>query len=239
MSTKSFERGFTWSGLVLAALAAGAVLAVVPVAPASAGEGGEKQTKIKLVVARDGVAERITLVDLHEMSVGESRTVASENGRTVVVTRDADGFEVDVDGRKIRLQDHFSEGETGETRVFQRRIVIDDDEDSGPGMTMFHSGDGEPGEVMVMKRVGPEGHSFAWATDGAELPAIPFGVEGTISRLEKNARFQELDAATRAKVLAALRETAPQRLLLDGPALAGDSKARVMVIEVDGDDGEN
>ena len=73
--------------------------------------------------------------------------------------------------------------------------------------------------------------SSAWATAGAELPPIQLGVEGTIARLEKNAKFQELDAATRATVLEALRESAGDVKVVR--KVAGGPGQRVMVIETD------
>lgn len=229
MSTKSFERGFTWGGLALALAAA---LGFAALSSADAGEGVKRSSKIKLVVDRDGEAERVTLVDLHEMEIGETRQLTSDGGRPVTVTRDDQGFEVDVDGKKIRVDERLPGqvpgGEDGNVVRFEKRIVIDGDGENGEPRTMvFHSQDGAPGDVVVMKRSGAHGDGFAWSSNGAELPPIPFGVEGTIERLENNAKFQELDAATRAKVIEALRESQPDRLQLGGPG------HKMVVIEVE------
>jgi hypothetical protein len=236
MTTKSFEKGMTWGGLAIAGIAAIA-FTLVSSAGAEQGSGGpaEKHTQIRLAVDREGTLERVTLVDLHDMAVGETRSLATENGRPVSVTRDETGFDVDVDGKTVRVEDRFSEIPDGDGNVrFEKRVMIGDGEEGGEPRTMiFHGSGDEPQDVVVLRRSGPGGdHAFAFATDGAELPPLPFGVEATIARLEQNAKFQELDAATRAKVLEALRESAPQlkRIARQAPGEAG---ARVMVIETD------
>ena len=231
MSTKSFGKGMTWTGIAIATVAA---LAFAVVSTAAADEAPVKQTKMQLAIDRDGALERVTLVDLHSMAVGETRSLETESGRPVTVTRDENGFDVDIDGKSVRVQDRFDEIPDGDGNVrFEKRIVVGGEGEDGAHTMVFH-GDGEPGDVVVMKRRSPEGgdaHGFAWASDGAELPPIGFGVEGTIARLEKNATFLELDAATRAKVLEALRESAPEvRMLRKGP---GEPGARVMVIETE------
>lgn len=237
MTANRFEKGFTWGGLALASVAALA-FALVSAAGVGAEEAAERQTKIKLMVDREGAMERLELVDLHEMEVGESRSLSTESGRPVTVTRDEAGFEVDVDGKKIRVQDHFDgeipPGAPGEATRFEKRIVIGGDGEGEPQTMVFHSQDGEPGNVVVMKRTGgPEGDGFAWSSNGAELPAIPFGVEGTIARLEKSAKFQELDPATRATVLEALRESTPERL-----RVSGEPGRKMVLIEVEEDESE-
>ena len=243
MSTKSFEKGMTWTGIAIASVAALA-FALVSAAAAPAADSApsdtapQKQTKMQLAVDRDGTLERVTLVDLHSMAVGETRALETESGRPVTVTRDENGFDVDIDGKTVRVQDRFNEIPDGDGNVrFEKRIMIGDGEEGeGGAQTMVLHGGGEPGDVVVMKRRSPEGdgHGFAFVTDGAELPEIPFGLEGTIARLEKNAKFLELDAATRAKVLEALRESTPQvQMLRRSPGEAG---TRVMVISTDEDD---
>ena len=237
MSTKSFEKGMTWAGLAIAAVAA-LTFGVVQAAGADGGESApQKKTRIQLAVDRDGTLDRVNLIDLHTMAVGETRNLETESGSPVTVTRDETGFDVDVNGKTIRVEDHFDEIAAGDgNHVFKRRIVVDGEE--GDADTMVFHGDGEPGDMVVMKRsADPSAHGFAWATGDAELPPIAFGVDGTIARLEKNAKFLELDEATRAKVIEALRESAPEvRMLRKGPGEGGG--ARVMVIETDDHDAE-
>ena len=43
--------------------------------------------------------------ELTDLQVGESRTITGDSGETAVVTRTQDGFEFDVNGKKIRMGD--------------------------------------------------------------------------------------------------------------------------------------
>ena len=239
MSTKSFEKGMTWAGLAVAAVAALA-FGVVQAAGADAGDSApQKKTKIQLAIDRDGTLERVNLIDLHSMAVGETRTLETESGSPVTVTRDETGFDVDVNGKTVRVQDHFGEIANGDGNVhFEKRVIVGGDGEGEEGVnTMVFHGD-DPADVVIMKRSGdPSAHGFAWATGDSELPPIAFGVDGTIERLKKNAKFLELDEATRAKVIEALRESAPEvRMLRKGPG--GEAGARVMVIATDDEESE-
>ena len=57
---------------------------------------GDDQTRIELNSEELGF-------NLHDMQVGENRSIVDEDGRTILVTRDADGFSFDVDGKTIRM----------------------------------------------------------------------------------------------------------------------------------------
>jgi len=203
-----------------------------------------RHTQLKLVLDHDGEGEQIELTDLHEMEVGESRTLTTESGTPVVVTRDEQGFELDLDGKKIRVMDHFSgePGEmtwttSGEGQTFRKRIVVQQDGDSEEGanvMILRHGGEGDEGagegrDVVVMRKIGGEaGPGFAFSTGDGEMPAIPVPVEATIARLQASPKFQELDAATRAKVLEALRESAPK----PGAFVATGDGGKTIVLEM-------
>ncbi|MEO8275198.1 MAG: hypothetical protein ABI639_03210 [Thermoanaerobaculia bacterium] len=247
------------AGLAYAAaseeVAAGGIAAAGDAASSGGSEASPiRHSKIRLIVDHDGSAEQIALTDLHEMAVGESRTLATESGTPVVVSRDDEGFEIDVDGRKIRLDEHFSTDglnllADGGTKQFTRHIVLrdGDGESDHDGNVMIVrnrvvsgsdvaavAGDGSDRHVVVIRKGGPGApgeHAFAFATGGSELPAIPLPVEATIHRLEASAKFQELDAATRAKVLEALRESAPKL----GAFTVGDAGSGAVVVEVDDD----
>jgi hypothetical protein len=89
----------------IAVLVAAAGLA----AAAIAGEEIRHQMAIT-VVDEDGPGEtRIELdsddlgFNLHDMQEGENRSIVDESGRTILVTREADGFKFDVDGKTIKM----------------------------------------------------------------------------------------------------------------------------------------
>ena len=85
------------------------VAATVLASAAFAGE--EVHTKMKMVVvdASDDDATRIELdsdelgFDLHDMQVGENQAIVDSAGRNILVTREEDGFSIDVDGKTIKL----------------------------------------------------------------------------------------------------------------------------------------
>ena len=255
----------TAAGLAYAAAsesaAAGVDLAEAADSPGDAPE--VRRSQIKLVLDHEGSAERLELANLHEMAVGESRSLATETGTPVIVTRDEQGFEVDLDGKKIRLMDHFS-GETaggswtseeGGTTEFHKRILVHEDADgadAGAGGAnvmilrnkvavdengaVIAEGASGAGKVVVMRRTpasGGDAHAFAFTTEGGELPALPLPVEATIERLQASPKFQELDEATRASVIEALRETAPKA----GAFVTGAPGARTIVLEIEDEDG--
>lgn len=62
------------------------------------------------VVSDDGTGESVIELDsdtlgfdMHEMQVGENRSVVDKNGRAVLITRKEEGFSLEVDGKTIDL----------------------------------------------------------------------------------------------------------------------------------------
>lgn len=217
-----------------------------------------RHSKMKLVLNHDGAAEQLELEDLHELAIGESRSLTTESGTAVVVTRDDEGFEIDLDGDKIRLNESFGaempEGswtsEDGTTHRFQKRVVVAGGGESGDGsanvmilrnkvttdgngaVVAGAAGEGAGHDVILMRRSpngGGEGHAFAFTTGNGEMPAMVAPVEGTIRRLEASAKFQQLDAATRATVIEALRESAPAQAMF----LAGEPGSKTIILDVE------
>lgn len=239
----------------LPALLAGSLLAVAGLAYAAATvetgagwaneDGGApaevRHSKLKLVLDHDGNGEAIELTDLHEMAVGESRTLTTASGTPVVVIRDEEGFELDLEGKKIRLVDDFS-GEPGELSwtsgdgetTLRRKIVVQHDGDSEDAANVMIvrnkvAAEGEGEDVVVMRRAGGEGgHAFAFTTGDGELPALALPLEATIARLQASAKFQQLDEATRATVLEALRESAPK----PGTLVVNGDGGKTIVLEM-------
>ncbi len=86
------------------------VLATLGLA-AAALAGEDVKTKIAIaVVDDDGDGEvRIELnsddlgFDLHDMQEGENRSIVDGSGRNILITREADGFSFDVDGKTIKI----------------------------------------------------------------------------------------------------------------------------------------
>ena len=199
------------------AFAAAAAFAAMSMAPAEE-PMPEKHTKIRLKV--DALSpDTIVMEDLHDLEVGESRSFTTESGKVVIATRTDAGFELDVDGKTIRLADfsgggdamvwHAQQGAEGDHKVITKRIEIAGDGESGDTM-IWHSADGEgPQKIHVIRKVGGEegAHGYAFST-GEGVMVGPFSAEGWIQRLEKTESFQQLDEASRELVRQAMREAA-------------------------------
>lgn len=258
MPTRNRWTAFTLTGLLLAAVAGLAYAAVseeaaagVTATEADAGEPTQvRHSQIKLVLDHDGAAEQLEIADLHEMAVGESRTLTTASGTPVVVTRDEQGFEIDLDGKKIRLTDHFGAEMAEGPGEFHKRILVTEGgagEEGAANVMILRNkvavdangaavADGEAGgrDVVMMRRLPADGsHAFAFTTGDGELAAIPLPLEATIARLEASAKFQQLDEATRTTVLEALRESAPKADAI----VAGEPGSHTIVLEMQDEDG--
>ena len=72
----------------------------------------QEEPRVKIVVATDdGNGEGIHMqfdsddvgFDLHDMQEGENQAFVDELGRTILVTRSADGYTFDVEGKTIKM----------------------------------------------------------------------------------------------------------------------------------------
>ena len=88
-----------------------AVLTATVGLAAAAFAGEEMKTKMAIAIVdddSDGVT-RIELdgadldFDLHDMQEGENRSVVDKSGRAILITREADGYSFNVDGKTIKM----------------------------------------------------------------------------------------------------------------------------------------
>lgn len=79
-------------------------------------------------------------VNLHDMQEGENQAIVDEQGRTILITRETDGFRFDVDGKSIKMplldgdhetmmQIHGEHDENVEVHVLKDVVEIDGDHD--------------------------------------------------------------------------------------------------------------
>lgn len=88
-----------------------AVLAATVLFATAAFSGDKVHQKMEVkVVSADGTDEPVVVLDseslgfdMYEMQVGENRSVIDKNGRAVLLSRNEDGFSLDVDGKTIDL----------------------------------------------------------------------------------------------------------------------------------------
>jgi len=216
--------------LLLAALplAAAALLWAAAGSPANAGEP-ERTRDVKLILA-GGADDQLRIDDLDTLEVGESRTYVTDSGKNVIAIRDADGVELDVDGKKIRVGADLKKihEDAGQRFVMKRMVVAEDggnrieigrdggevagDHDlrwiesgeKGTHRVVISNGDGA-GEVVFLGA--DKGDAYAFSTGGR---ALLLGPDALLERLEKNQKFLSLDDETREIVRQAIRESSPR-----------------------------
>lgn len=189
------------------------------------------ETREMKVIFDNGGGDRVEIGDLDELEVGDSRSYSTESGKPVVVTRDENGFEVDLDGKTVRIGDG-AEGlaEPGMKVHRMQRIEMESD-GHGDGMKTksFVISDDPDREVVFIDGQHGEHSEHGFVFERKGLPPPPFVVEGLVSRLEKNEKFLSLDDATQQLVREAIRESAPDMhwVGLAGPGEEGAMKVIV------------
>ncbi len=72
----------------------------------------QDQTRVQIEVISDDADHEAVRIDLdsdemgfnlHDMQEGENRSIVDKDGRTILVTRNADGYSFDVDGKTIDM----------------------------------------------------------------------------------------------------------------------------------------
>jgi hypothetical protein len=71
----------------------------------------EHEMKFEIIVAEDGADKTTSFswsgadadFDMQDMQVGESRSIIDDSGKSVLITRETDGFKIDVDGKTIMM----------------------------------------------------------------------------------------------------------------------------------------
>jgi len=157
------------------------------VSPALAGDhhDGEVHKKhIKIMVSPDGEDADAIRLDASDLEVGETRYITSESGKEVAITREENGFRIEIDGEETFV---MTPGEGMHKRV------------------MVHStGSGEAtANAFVMVGEG-EGHNMLWVTDEGENVHLG-GMEDTVfitglGELDEYERNQIIDALRAAGV---------------------------------------
>lgn len=109
----------------------------------------QDQSRVKIEVKTDDIFHdgmHIALdgddlgVDLHEMQEGENQAIVDDQGRTILITREADGFRFDVDGKSIKMpmlhgdhetmmKIHAEHDEDVDVQVFHDVVEIDGEQD--------------------------------------------------------------------------------------------------------------
>ena len=169
---------------------------------AAAFAGEQHRTRVELAVDEDdshvfSFDSADAGFDLHDMQVGESRTITGTSGETAMVTRTEDGFEFDVNGKKITTGDMgiahdftIMHGEPhGELLVNVDediytekaiRVVTVDEAGSGTGVTIISAGEfDETTKQQIRDVLSLSGHTGEVTFIGAD------GLHGDHAQMER------------------------------------------------------
>lgn len=203
------------------ALTFGAVLTLAaPLLPfareAQAGEEKE-ETTITISTSKDREA---TVLKLEPMKPGETKTVTSESGQPVTVTRTDDGYTVKTGDREIRVKTAI-DGEGPQVLLPGGKEVHVVRSRSGEGTNMVFTGD--DGRQVVVKK-----HAYVYRTgeDGPKASAADLLAKAAPKSLES------LDRKTRDAVEQVLQE------MLDEGVVFAPGAMPMTWVEKDGGDGE-
>jgi len=220
--------------LRLTSLTAAALLVVVAGLAGGAARAATDDSspgKMKLIWKEDGASDRLQIEPL-DLAVGESRTLTTDAGEPVTITRNELGYTIEKDGKTIDLgagpmalapgahfKMHKLELEDGGANAF----VLSDEECEEPcaderrlhrielapdGEThAFVIGEGDPHVLRFKSEEG--GNGFAYRVGGpGPMPLMPF--DNLMARIEKSEKFLALDDTTRDIVREVVRDAAPK-----------------------------
>lgn len=209
--------------LLIAAITATAMTAIA----APAGDG-EEEHKVRIKMIKDSTLDLD--LELENMEVGESRQHFTEDGKEVVITREEDGYKINVDDEEINVitEQHVKVMTGGDHKV----MVMS----TGAGEENVDVLIGEPGEKRTMTFVGEDGekskfivkegaHSYAFSTgdddhvwvsadgethDIGDKKVVFIGKESAADKLLKSGALDDLSDEKRQEILDALKSGEPQ-----------------------------
>lgn len=201
------------------ALTAGAVITLA--APllsyervAQAGDR-EEETTITIATSKDKEA---TVLKLDPMKPGETKTLASESGKPILVTRTEDGYTLKIGEKEFSVKT-FSDGEGPHVLLPGGKEVHVVKVGEGDGPTMVFTGDDEK-KVVVKKR------AFAYTIgDDVEKPSA-----SEVLKKAAPKSLESLDFRTRGAV-----EQVLQDLIESGAVLAPGVLPMTWIAKDDGD----
>ena len=150
---------FLWAGLIATAAVA----------------GDKHETHIEIVTDDGGAFEWRSSdpgADFSDLEVGESKTVAGDDGKELTVTRTAEGLEFEVDGEKIQLMEFSGEGDIDMDVEKTKKVrVIKTDDTADVTIISADEIDDETRAKLeqVLKDAGKDGEILV--LDGSELDA--------------------------------------------------------------------
>ncbi|MCZ6649208.1 MAG: hypothetical protein O7D35_00920 [Acidobacteria bacterium] len=164
--------------LALAVLPAVALMLAAPAwaeKPSWNEDSGERHVNVKIKVMADDGGE-MTELDLSDLEVGETRWITSDSGKDIGITREADGYRLDIDGEETFIA---TPGDGAHNRVMVRAIG---------------HGDGE-GLHEAMQNVWVTGDQQVIHLDGESLDTVFISGLGDLDEYQKADIIDALRAA--------------------------------------------
>ena len=217
----------------LGALTLGSVLTLAaPLLPfartAQAGDEKKEETTITITTSKDKEA---TVLKLEPMKAGETKTMTSESGKPVTVTRTEDGYTIKTGEREIKVKT-MGDGEGPHVLLpggKEVHVVKGHHCGDGDDVNMVFTGD--DGKKVVVKK-----HAYVYKTGDAG----PKATAGDVLKKAAPKSLESLDRPTRDAVERVLQEMLDQGAVLAPGAMPmlwhakedGDGeKIKVMVIQ--------
>ncbi|MBK9965294.1 MAG: hypothetical protein IPP07_10510 [Holophagales bacterium] len=231
----------TIPGAALGALTFGAVLTLAaPLLPfGQTAQAGEKQEETTVTISTSKDKEA-TVLKLEPMKAGETKTVTSEAGKPVTVTRTEEGYTIKTGDREIKVKTSI-DGEGPHVLVPGGKEVH--------VVKGHHCGEGEAANMLFVgddeKKVIVKKHAYAFTT-GEDAPKA---VAADVLKKAAPKSLESLDRPTRDAVERVLQEMldkgtvfAPGAMTMSwhakegGEEGAGGERVKVMVIQEKKDD---
>lgn len=226
----------TIPGTAFGALTLGAVFTfAAPLLPfAQTVEAGEKQEETTITVSTSKDKEA-TVLKLQPMKTGETKTVSSESGKPVTVTRTEEGYTIKTGDREIKVKTSI-DGEGPQVLLPGGKEVH--------VVKGHHCGEGEAASVVLVgdgdKKVVVKKHAFAFTTGDDE----PKAAAADVLKQAAPKSLESLDRPTRDAVERVLQEMldkgavfAPGAMPMiwhatdGGDEAEGGERVKVMVIQ--------
>jgi hypothetical protein len=193
-----------------------------------AGEGPHVERHVKLAFTGEDGGEPL-VIEADDLEVGETRQFFTESGKEVVLTRTEEGYDLEVDGEKIDVDAPGAGHYAFETGDSKRVFVFQGDHGDAEGVTedehvFIHQGE-EGFEWVQAGGDGEEGFEWVQAGDGAaaDVHFLHAGHPTALEHLRAKGILDELDEATRQKIVDALTEIEPE----------GHQAKKMIMIKVD------
>jgi len=216
---------------ILTARILAALALILLLAPAASFAHEPHGAKVLVKIAE---GDDLVELDLTGLQVGESKQLFSESGKQIVVTREEDGYQVDVDGKELHVMPFGDDVMLGEGK---HKVFISEDGEvvklRDDGHQVWISADGEEHSIHKIGIGGGEDQQVWVSADGEESAA---GIRKImVRRLGEGEEAVDVKVvgvgAGEPQVLTLERESAADRLAKSGLLDNVDEETRQKILD--------